>query len=112
MAKDLGNTEAQNWIPSALSLSQAVIGPSMCLASDMFQARKLLIIAASVISFVGAAIVPGANGIYRVIAGQALIGVGLASSALCFTIPSEILPRKWRPSTSDPLVTLELRLDG
>lgn len=35
----------------------------------------------------------------RLIAAQTLIGVGFASVPLAYSVPSEILPRKWRPST-------------
>jgi len=51
----------------------------------------------SVVSFIGAAIAPGAKDIYRLIAAQALIGASFAAAPLLFSVPSEILPRRWRP---------------
>lgn len=100
---DLNNTVAGTWIPNALSLVQAVLCPLISSASDTFQARKLLLVGPSVISFIGAAIAPGASDIYRVIAAQVLIGFGFATVPLAYAVPSEILPRKWRPSKSSPL---------
>jgi len=51
-----------------------------------------------VISFIGSAIAPGSQSIYRLIVAQILIGFGFSSTALAYCVPSEILPKKWRPS--------------
>ena len=77
---------------------QAVLGPVIASASDTFQARKFILVSTCVISFVGAAIAPGSTNIYRVIVSQILVGVGFAAVPLAYCVPSEILPRKWRPS--------------
>jgi MFS family permease len=95
----LGNTQAQTWIPNSLALMQAVVSPLFSSASDVFQARKWLLVGSSTVSFVGAAIAPGSQDIYRLIGATILIGVGFSSVGLAFAVPSEILPRKWRPST-------------
>jgi MFS family permease len=76
---------------------QAVLGPVIASASDTFQARKPLLVGSSVVSFIGSAIAPGSGNIYRLIVAQILIGVGFASVPLGYCVPSEILPRKWRP---------------
>ncbi|KAJ5740472.1 hypothetical protein N7493_000344 [Penicillium malachiteum] len=94
---DLNNTVAGGWIPNSLSLVQAVLAPLISSASDTFQARKALLVGPSIISFIGAAIAPGSSSIYRVIAAQVLIGFGFATVPLAYCVPSEILPRKWRP---------------
>jgi MFS family permease len=93
----LNNATIDTWIPNALSLVQAVLCPVMSSASDTFQARKILLVGSSVISFIGAAIAPGSDNIYRLIGAQGLIGVGFAAVPLAYAVPSEILPRKWRP---------------
>jgi MFS family permease len=98
IGKDLNNPAAQTWVPNSLSLVQAVLSPIMSSASDTFQARKLLLVGSAIVSFVGAAIAPGSGNIYRLIVAQILIGVGFASVSLAYAVPSEILPRKWRPS--------------
>ncbi|VUC25019.1 unnamed protein product [Clonostachys rosea] len=97
MAEDLQGTANQTWIANSISLVQAVICPVLCSVSDVFQMRKHLLLGCAVISFVGCAIAPGSANVYRVIAAQTMIGFGFASIPLCLSIPSEILPRKWRP---------------
>ncbi|KAN0116759.1 putative siderophore iron transporter [Hyaloscypha variabilis] len=94
---DLNNTAAQTWVPNALSLVQAVVAPIISSASDTFQARKLLLVGPAILSFIGAAIAPGSTNIYRLIGAQILIGFGFATVPLAYVVPSEILPRKWRP---------------
>lgn len=95
---DLNNTPDQTWIPNALTLVQAVLGPIISSASDTFQARKMILVISCVVSFIGAAIAPGSASIYRVIAAQILIGFGFAAAPLSYCVPSEILPRRWRPT--------------
>lgn len=94
----LDNTQAQTWVPNSLSLVQAVICPLIASASDTFQARKAQLVGSCLISFVGSAIAPGSKDIYRLIAAQTLIGFGFAAVPLAYCVPSEILPRRWRPS--------------
>ncbi|KAJ5611177.1 major facilitator superfamily domain-containing protein [Penicillium lagena] len=95
--QDLHNTSSGTWVPNSLSLVQAVLAPLVSSLSDTFQARKHILVGASVISFIGAAIAPGSEDIYRLIAAQVLIGFGFSTVPLAYCVPSEILPRKWRP---------------
>ena len=97
---DLKKPKTQTWVPNSLSLVQAVISPLISSISDTFQARKLLLVGTSIISFIGAAIAPGSHDIYRLIVAQILIGFGFAAVPLAYCVPSEILPRRWRPSES------------
>lgn len=99
---DLKNPKTQTWVPNSLSLVQAVVCPLISSASDTFQARKLLLVVSSLISFIGAAIAPGSQSIYRLIVAQTLIGFGFAAVPLAYCVPSEILPRRWRPSKFEP----------
>lgn len=84
-------------MPNSLGVSQAVLAAAIALASDAFQARKPLLVAACLLAFVGCAIAPGSHSIGRLIAAQTLIGVGFAGIPLAYCVPSEILPRRWRP---------------
>lgn len=97
IGKDLNDPATETWVPNALSLVQAVLGPLISSASDTFQARKILLVATCTVSFVGAAIAPGSNSMARLITAQTLIGFGFAAVPLAYAVPSEILPRKWRP---------------
>ena len=94
----LRNPAAETWVPNALSLVQAVLCPLLSSASDVFQVRKPLLVGSLAVAVVGAGIAPGSQTIYRLIAAQVLIGVGFTSVALGYSIPSEVLPRRWRPS--------------
>ena len=104
IGEDLDNAATENWVPNALSLVQAVLGPLIASASDTFQARKTIVVSTCLVSFVGAAIAPGSKSIYRLIVAQILIGFGFAAVPLAYTVPSEILPRKWRPGKSRDLI--------
>ncbi|UNI23002.1 hypothetical protein JDV02_008844 [Purpureocillium takamizusanense] len=97
IGESLHNVPAQAWVPNALSLVQAVLAPVVASASDTFQARKFIMVVCCGIAFVGSAIAPGSQSIYRLIAAQVLIGFGFSSTALAYCVPSEILPKKWRP---------------
>ncbi|RMZ30873.1 hypothetical protein D0859_05007 [Hortaea werneckii] len=97
MGKDLSGESIQTWVPNALSLVQAILCPVIANASDVFQARKAILVGTCLLSFIGAAIAPNATHIGSVVAAQVLIGFGFASVPLAYCVPSEILPRRWRP---------------
>jgi MFS family permease len=87
-------------VPNALALVQAVIGPVISSVSDTFQVRKPILVASCAVALIGLGIAPGSTSINRLIGAQALIGVGLAALPLGYVVPSEILPRRWRPSNN------------
>lgn len=60
---------------------------------------------------IGCAIVPGSDTIYRMIAGQTIKGFGYATTPLLYAIPSEILPKRWRPSMQGPFPPNSLILE-
>ncbi|OQV11091.1 hypothetical protein CLAIMM_14988 [Cladophialophora immunda] len=97
ISADLKNTTATTWVPTSLSLVQAVLCPVIASLSDTFQSRKTVLLGAISISFIGCCIAPGSKDIYRVIAAQVLIGVGFATTPITYCVPSEIVPRKWTP---------------
>ena len=84
-----------------MTIPQAALAPVISSAADTFQSRKWIIVGLQLIGVVGAAIAPGATSINRVIAAQVLLGFALVSVPLTGCIPSEILPRKWRPGASN-----------
>ncbi|KAI8936115.1 hypothetical protein NX059_007614 [Plenodomus lindquistii] len=97
MVQDLGNSQARSWIPTSLSLTQAALAPILSSASDLFQARKYLLVGASAFGVIGSAIAPGSQSLYRVIVAQVIIGIGFSALPLGLSVPSEIMPRRWRP---------------
>jgi MFS family permease len=98
IAQDLNGVAASTWVPNCMVLVQAVFCNVLSSASDLFQARKTLLVVCTAIAFVGAAIAPGSQSIGRLIAAQTLIGFSIAVIPLTFAVPSEILPTRWRPS--------------
>ena len=86
-----------------MSLVQAVLSPTFASMADIYQIRKSLLLCSVAMAFVGAAIAPGSSSLSRLIGAQIMIGIGESSLALGYTIPSEVLPRKWRPSESTSL---------
>lgn len=95
---DLNAPQAQVWILTSLVIVQATIGPIISTASDLFQARKSILVGSCTIAVIGCAIAPRSSSVYQVIAAQILIGFGFASVPLAYCVPSEIVPNKWRPS--------------
>jgi len=79
-------------------LVQAAFVNLLAAASDLFQARKWLLVGCLTLAFIGAAIAPGSKSVSRLIAAQTLIGFGNAIQVLAFAVPSEIIPKRWRPS--------------
>ena len=97
IGEDLNATAVQTWVPNALSLVQAVLGPVISNASDAFQARKFIMVASCLLSLVGSGIAPGSGSIYRLIAAQTLIGCGFAAVPLAYVsiTHSVFLKTKW-----------------
>ncbi|KEF57076.1 uncharacterized protein A1O9_07266 [Exophiala aquamarina CBS 119918] len=105
IGEDFNDQRNVTWVVNALGLVQGVLGPLISSASDLFQARKPLLLGSCVVSFIGSAIAARAGTIYQLVAAQALIGVGFASVPLAYCVPSEIVPRRWRPMTQATMNT-------
>ncbi|OAL54691.1 putative siderophore iron transporter [Pyrenochaeta sp. DS3sAY3a] len=97
IGNSLNASDTQTWIPNAPNLVCGAIGPVLSSASDIFQARKNILLVGCAMGIIGCAIVPGSSSIARVIAGQTIKGFGYATTPMLYAIPSEILPNKWRP---------------
>lgn len=67
-------------------------------ASDVFQARKKLLLGATVAGLVGSIVVTQSHNIGQLIAGQSLNGLAICSAPLALTVTSEVMPKRWRPS--------------
>ena len=81
----------------AITLVQAALSPLLASISDVFGARKSLMVGLTTIAFVGAAIAPGSASIFRLIGASVMVGCGLGAGTLGYAVPSEIVPRRWRP---------------
>lgn len=90
------DSQWQYWVINAVTLVQAALGPIFSSISDVFQARKSVLVGLTTLAFIGAAIAPGSQSIYRLIGASTMIGFGLAAAPLTYAVPSEIVPRRWR----------------
>lgn len=106
----LDNTAAGTWIPNSMSLVQAALGPLWSSASDAFQARKAILVGTATVSFIGCCIAPGSTDIYRLIAAQTLIGFCFSAAPITYCIPSEVVPRRWRPRKYTPTKSFQTLL--
>ncbi|KAF2650004.1 MFS general substrate transporter [Lophiostoma macrostomum CBS 122681] len=93
------NPQWRYWIINASTLVQAALGPIFSSISDVFQVRKSVILCLVTLAFIGSAIIPNSDSIYRVIGGSIMIGFGLAAAPLGYAVPSEIVPRRWRSAS-------------
>ncbi|EMC98753.1 hypothetical protein BAUCODRAFT_145786 [Baudoinia panamericana UAMH 10762] len=97
IGRDLQNSQRQNWIPNIAPMVQASLGPFFASASDTFQIRKQFLMGLSVLGFIGSTIAPGSQDIYRLIGASLLIAMAIATGPIAYAVPSEIVPRRWRP---------------
>ncbi|KEF62747.1 uncharacterized protein A1O9_00720 [Exophiala aquamarina CBS 119918] len=104
IAADVNLTADAAWIANAPSIANAVLSPIFSVASDTFQARKGIMVGACLTAFVGSAIGAGANSLWRLVFSQTLQGVGVAIVSVVYTVPAEILPRRWRPMAQASLL--------
>ena len=93
--RDLGNPGLAGWIIQGPLLMQSVLSPIVGRLSDVLD-RKWLAISQLVIAFAGSCVSARAESMNVLIGGGILIGFGLSTLAIFLTIPSEILPLKYR----------------
>jgi MFS family permease len=77
-------------------LVQSVLSPILGRLSDVLE-RKYLAAIPPLIAFTGAVASARANSMSTLIGGGILTGAALATIAINQAIPSEVLPRKYRP---------------
>ncbi len=75
---------------------QSALSPIVGRLSDVLD-RKYLSALPPLVAFAGAVISARATDMNMLIGGGILIGVNLSTVAIVHSIPSEILPMKWRP---------------
>lgn len=97
MATTLGRVDLVHWIPITTSLGQAILAPLFSNCSDTFGNRKLWIGIPITISVLGGIVTGTASTMAACLAGQGLTSIGLGTTALCYSAPSEMTPRRWRP---------------
>ncbi|KAF2711088.1 MFS general substrate transporter [Pleomassaria siparia CBS 279.74] len=93
--RDLGEPAIAGWVIQGPLLMQSVLSPLVGRLSDVLD-RKYLASLPPLIACVGAIICAKATSMNMLIGGGILIGITLATIAIVQSIPSEILPLKYR----------------
>ncbi|KAI0436132.1 major facilitator superfamily domain-containing protein [Xylaria telfairii] len=93
--RDLGDAPIAGWIIQGPLLIQSVLSPIVGRLSDVLD-RKYLAAIPPLIAFVGAVVSATAKSMPVLIGGGVLIGTTLSTISIVQTIPSEILPLKFR----------------
>ncbi|KAK4195873.1 MFS general substrate transporter [Triangularia verruculosa] len=94
--RDLGDAALAGWIIQGPLLMQAVLSPIIGRLSDVLN-RKYLAAVPPLLAFVGAIISARATNMKTLVGGGILIGTTLSTISIVQSIPSEILPLKYRP---------------
>ncbi|RYN20008.1 hypothetical protein AA0115_g10411 [Alternaria tenuissima] len=94
--RELGQPAIASWIIQGPLLMQSVLSPPVGRLSDVLD-RKLFATIPPLIACVGAIICAKATSMPMLIGGGILIGTTLATISIVQSIPSEILPLKYRP---------------
>ncbi|KAK0612703.1 Efflux pump FUS6 [Lasiodiplodia hormozganensis] len=95
IAMDFEGSSLSGWIIQGPLLMQAALSPIIGRLSDILD-RKYLASIPPLIAFVGSIICAKATSMNMLIGGSILVGVTLSTIAIVQSIPSEILPLKYR----------------
>ncbi|KAH7046744.1 major facilitator superfamily domain-containing protein [Macrophomina phaseolina] len=95
IAMDFEVSSLSGWIIQGPLLMQAALSPIVGRLSDILD-RKYLASIPPLIAFVGAVVCAKATSMNMLIGGSILVGVTLSTIAIVQSIPSEILPLKYR----------------
>ncbi|KAH8807899.1 major facilitator superfamily domain-containing protein [Xylogone sp. PMI_703] len=96
IVRDIGDAPDSSWIIQGPLLMQSVLSPIVGRLSDVLD-RKWMVTVPPVIAAVGAIICALSHNMPMLIGGGILIGTTVAVVTIVHTIPSEILPLKYRP---------------
>ncbi|KAI4914540.1 hypothetical protein J4E85_010606 [Alternaria conjuncta] len=94
--RELGEPAIASWIIQGPLLMQSVLSPPVGRLSDVLD-RKLFATIPPLIACIGSIICAKATSMSMLIGGGILIGTTLATISIVQSIPSEILPLKYRP---------------
>ncbi|KAF5561815.1 alcohol dehydrogenase 2 [Fusarium phyllophilum] len=96
MANVLGGRDKYIWIPQGLSICSTFTAAPIAQSSD-FWGRKLPILICTGLCIIGSLIISRAHSMTMAIAGSLVFGVGAGTTSLLYAVPSEIMPRQYRP---------------
>ncbi|KAG5792899.1 hypothetical protein H9Q69_008025 [Fusarium xylarioides] len=96
MANVLGGRDKYIWIPQGLSICSTFVAAPIAQSSD-FWGRRLPILICTALCIIGSLIISRAHSMTMAIAGSLVVGVGAGTTSLLYAVPSEIMPRQYRP---------------
>ncbi|GKZ22602.1 hypothetical protein AbraIFM66951_011485 [Aspergillus brasiliensis] len=94
-AELLGDASVYIWFSSCISIIPLALMPPLSQIADYWGRRWVMLIT-SLGGIVGPLLVSRAQNVGTAIAGFCLLGVGISNQAQIYTIPSEVLHRKYR----------------
>jgi MFS family permease len=92
----VGGASTSIWVLQCLAFISTITAPMTAQFADIW-GRKWVVVFLSALNCLGVLIVSRANSMTMVIAGQVLSGIGFGAQSLYYAIPSEIIPRQYRP---------------
>lgn len=93
---DIGGQDKTAWLVIIFALIPSVAGPPVSQIAD-FWGRKWLVVITAYISLVGCIIFSRSNSIGMALGSSVVAGASSACQSILHAVPSEVLPRKYRP---------------
>ncbi|KAK0347944.1 hypothetical protein LTR02_001328 [Friedmanniomyces endolithicus] len=95
IVKDLGGAEVEGWIPNEYTIITATIAGLTAGCADHV-GRKVVLIGGITVAFVGSVIIAAAQNMASVLVGAAMQAGLFINQGNFFSIPAEVLPRRYR----------------
>lgn len=96
MSAVVGSPGNGGWLAGTVAIITMVLSPPVSQAAD-YWGRKWLLVILTTCGFVGSIVVSRAESMGVAIAGQVIVGLSFGVQPLSHAVPSEVVPRKWRP---------------
>ncbi|KAL8287426.1 hypothetical protein RQP46_003284 [Phenoliferia psychrophenolica] len=92
---DIGGATSITWLPNAYEVVVLALAAFMCSIGDVY-GRRVLLLGGAVLTFIGCILIAVAQNINVVIVGSALTAGLFANQGNFYTIPAEVLPKRYR----------------
>ncbi|KAJ9634172.1 hypothetical protein H2204_006503 [Knufia peltigerae] len=96
ITSDIGGHDKAAWLTIIVALYPTVAGPPISQIAD-FWGRKWLVVITALISVVGCIIMSRSNSIGMILGASVVAGASPGCQSILHAVPSEVLPRKFRP---------------
>ncbi|KAL8279417.1 hypothetical protein RQP46_008229 [Phenoliferia psychrophenolica] len=92
---DIGGAHSVTWLPNAYQLVVLSTAAFLCSIGDVY-GRRVLLLGGCALTLVGCIVIATAQNINTAIVGSALTAGCLANQGNFYTIPAEVLPKRYR----------------